>query len=203
MAQVTAPEDPVSVARAALAAYEAKDWGRVAQLTHPEALAQLRETHLGLARAWEAHPAITAVRDSTIPEEVAKYFDEMRGRMVAEHGNPAIHGFAGVRSVADLERLSPEAFLVSYLEGHDPKPENYDDGKPPVQTRTTVGAVFESDSVVHVVYRIHTDVGQFGETEQVDVLTVRWMPRGWRVMLNQDLALTGAIRVFRRGDPDE
>jgi hypothetical protein len=59
-----------------------------------------------------------------------------------------------------------------------------------VSTRKVIGGVPEADSVVHVVYRIHTDVGRFGETEEVDVLTLRRAPSGWRIMLNDDLSWT-------------
>jgi hypothetical protein len=190
MAQSTQLDDPVSVARAAFTAYEAKDWRRVARVTHPDALAQLREQNLRMARAWEARPPLAAVHDSTVPEGVARYFDEIHARSVAEHGNPMLAGFSGVSSVAEFERLSPEAVLIAYLEGQAPKPENYDGGRPPVSTRKVIGGVPEADSVVHVVYRIHTDVGRFGETEEVDVLTLRRAPSGWRIMLNDDLSWT-------------
>lgn len=39
MAQLTNADDPVGVVRDVLVAYEAQAWPRVAELTHPDALA--------------------------------------------------------------------------------------------------------------------------------------------------------------------
>ena len=188
--------EALRVAAEVIAAYEAKQWARVAQLTHPQALAEFQSEHLTRARQWQSFPVAMEVPDSIMPPEVAKYFDDMRTRVLSEHGNPGLFGFAGVDSIADLERMSPEELLVSYLEGHDPKPEQYDGGEVPSSRRTILGSVSEGDSATHVLYRVRTTVEGFSGTERVLVLTLRRSNGIWRILLNDDIGDAGSIQAF-------
>jgi hypothetical protein len=105
-------------------------------------------------------------------------------------------GFASVQTLEELEALTPEEAFARWLEGHELKSENYDDGRPPVALRTILGAVTEGDSIVHVVYRIHTDVGRYGRTNETEVMTAKRDPAGWRVLINKDLSMVGYIEII-------
>ena len=199
----TQSSEAVNIAAEAIAAYEAKNWRHVAQLTHPQALAEFQSEHLERARGWQHIPSLVEVPDSIMPPEVVKYFDEMRTRVFSEHGNPGLHGFAGVDSLANLERLAPEDLLVSYLEGSDPKPEQYEGRRPPISTRTVLGSITEGDSSTHVVYRLRTDVDGFDGMERIAVLTLRRIESGWRILLNDDIGDSGSIRAFSTEPPED
>jgi hypothetical protein len=181
----------IELARSLLQAYEAKDWTTAAKQVHDTALAQFREMQLAMAQAWEERPTLAGERDPTMPAEVAAYFDSVH----TDRGNPLLHFFPRVSTLAELRALTPTEFLARFMEGNDPKPENYDDHRPPVFTREVIGAVPEGDSLAHVVYRIHSDMGRGGQTQEVEVMTVRRANRGWRALLNRDIAVIGTFEV--------
>ncbi len=193
MSQHRGPDAPQVVVRAAFTAYEAKRWGDFAALVHPDALAEFRESELGSAQAWEQYAANpNEDRDSTVPPAVSEYLKNMRAEM---GGNPVLRQFAGVKSLEELRALSPQEFLARYLEATSPRPDTKDpDYHPPIDTREVIGEVRESQDLVHVVYRVSSDVGRYGRTESIEVIPVRRAANGWRIMLNTDLSFRGSIR---------
>lgn len=197
MAQRPGVDAPEAVVRAAFAAYEAKQWSDFAALVHPDALDEFRKQQLLMAKAWEHRPRMAEVRDSTMPAAVAEYFDRMQDKIGARIGNPALRSFARVKTLEELEALTPQEFLARYLEATSPKPNPEDPMyQPPVAKREIIGDVREDADQVHVVYRVRTDVGRYGRTEQVEVLPVRRAGTAWRIMLNNDLSFTGSIRTL-------
>ena len=194
MAQRSGLDTPEAVVRAAFAAYEAKQWSRFAALVHPDALTEFQKQHLVMADAWEHHPRLTEVRDSTMPAAVAEYFDKMQDEMGTRFGNPVLRQFARVKTLDELKALSPQEFLARYLEASSPKPNPKDpEYQPPVAKREVIGSVTENPTLVHVVYRVRTDVGRYGRTEEVTVLPVRRSATGREIMLNSDLVFTGSV----------
>jgi hypothetical protein len=188
------PEDPPqTVVRAAFTAYEAKRWGDFAGLVHHDALMGFRAGELSSAEAWEQYAAKThELPDSTMAPAVAEYFNKMRAEM---GGNPVLRQFADVKSLDELRALSPQEFLARYLDARSPKPDAEDpEYQPPIETRAVIGEVTESKDLVHVVYRLSTDVGRYGRTESIEVIPVRRAANGWRIMLNTDLSLGGSMR---------
>ena len=172
----------IAAVKEVLRAYEAGQWNRVAAMVHPEGLQRFRTEQLTMAQAWQNAPNAEA------------------SRILQVRGNPALIGFPRIRTLEELERLSPRELFARWLEGHERKPENYDDGRPPVSQRTVLGSVIEGDSLVHVLYRIHTDVGRYGRTNETEVITAKRDGADWRVLLNKDLSLTGYIEVY--GEPE-
>jgi hypothetical protein len=197
MAQRPALDAPQAVVRAAFSAYESKHWSDFAALVHPDALTEFRKQHLVMAEGWEQRPRMAEMRDSTMPAAVAEYFDKMHDEMGRRFGNPVLREFARVKTLDELKALSPQEFLARFLEATSPEPNPKDpDYQPPVDKREVIGDVTESTSLVHVVYRVRTDVGRFGRTEQVEVLPVRRSAVGWRIMLNNELSFTGSMQSF-------
>jgi hypothetical protein len=182
-AQHSAPVEPIAVVRTAFRAYEAKEWSEFARLIHADALTEFRSQHLGMAQAWEAHSAeINEVRQRTESNP--------------DPGNPMLQQFAGVKTLSELRTLSPQAFLARYLEATSPKANPRDpDYQPPIATREVIGEVAETKDLVHVVYRVHTDVGRYGRTESIEVIPVKRVANGWQLMLNSDLSFTGSMRI--------
>jgi hypothetical protein len=182
-AQHSAPAEPMAVVRTAFRAYEAKQWGEFTRLVHADALTEFRSQHLGLAEAWDVHSAeINEVRQRT--------------ETSPDLGNPVLHQFAGVKTLSELRALSPQAFLARYLEATSPKADPRDpDYQPPIATREVIGQVTESRDLVHVVYRVHTDVGRYGRTESIEVIPVKRAASEWQLMLNSDLSFTGSMRI--------
>jgi len=110
-------------------------------------------------------------------------------------GNPVLQGFARVETAAQFESLPLTELFARWLEGHDPRPDNYRDGRCPVSTRTVVGEVVEGDSTIHVVYRIHTDVGIFGQTDGRELVTARQSGEEWRFVPNRDIGSAGGEMI--------
>jgi hypothetical protein len=158
--------------------FEAGRWADVAALIHRDGLNQFFTQQLQMAHAWEQMPA------------------DLAPPGLEDRRNPALMGFARVETVQALEALSAEEAFARWLEGHEMKPQNYD-GRPPVALRTILGAVTEGDSVVHVVYRIHTDVGRYGRTNETEVITAKRDSVGWRVLLNRDLSMIGYVEIVQ------
>jgi hypothetical protein len=176
-AQSPSIADATAVVARVFQDFEAGRWAEVAALVHRDGLKQFHTQQLQMAQAWQHMPAELAPP----PRE---------GRR-----NPGVMGFARVETLQELEALSPEEAFARWLEGHELKPENYDDGRPPLALRTILGAVAEGDSVVHVVYRIHTDVGRYGRTNETEVMTAKRSPAGWRVLINKDLSMVGYVEI--------
>jgi hypothetical protein len=168
----------IDVVKEVFRAYEAGQWNRVAALVHPEGLQRFRTEQLGMAHAWQ---------DAA---------DAEGKRILQEHGNPSLIGFPRIRTLQELEQLTPTDLYARWLEGHELKPENYDDGRPPVSQRSVLGTVIEGDTLVHVLYRIHTDVGRYGRTNETEVITAKRDGADWRVLLNKDLSLMGYIEMY-------
>ncbi len=157
-----------------------------------------------MAKAFEARRPLMETRPPELPEAVAKYFDEMQTRVRAQMGNPIVIGFARVQSFAELEQLPQDEFYARWLEASAPRPENYDDGRGPISRRNVIGEVHESPTLVHVVYRIQTDVGRYGNTEETEVITAKHTPDGWRLLMTRDMSSSGSMRLTTfRQEPGE
>lgn len=181
--QPSIPPEPMAVVRTAFQAYGAGHWREFTALVHPDALTGFRTQYLEMGEVWEAHAAeINEVRQ--------------RAETNPDLRNPVLSEFTGVKTLAELRELSPQEFLARYLEARSPKANPRDpDYQPPVSTREIIGQVAESPDLAHVVYRVHTDVGRYGRTESVEVVSVKRAPTGWRLMLNNELSFTGYVSV--------
>jgi hypothetical protein len=191
--------------RAAFSAFESKRWGDFAALVHPEALSEFRKQHLVIGEQWEQRPRMTELQSSSMPSAVAEYFVQMHDELSTRFGNPVLREFARVKSLQELKALLPQEFLARYLEATGPKADPDDpDYQPPVAEREVIGDVTESTSLVHVVYRVRTDVGRYGRTERVEVVSVRRDTAGWRIMLNNDLSFNSSMATFSiESDPSD
>jgi len=171
------------VVRAAFGAYEARQWSEFAALVHPDALTRFRSEQLETADVWEAHAdEINAVRQ--------------RSPATLGRGNPILGQFAGVKTLNELRALSPQMLLARFLEARSPKANPADpDYQPPISTREIIGEVAETPDLVHVVYRVHTDVGRYGRTESVEVVPVKRSADGWRLMLNGELTYSTSMSI--------
>lgn len=105
--------------------------------------------------------------------------------------NPVLRGFAGVSTLAQYDSLTPVELFARWLEARAPRPENYADGRGPIRTRTVMRDDVKNESTVDVVYRIHVDVGEFGETDRIERITARLEEGEWRFALNSDIGGVG------------
>jgi hypothetical protein len=193
MSNEPAFETPSAVVSRALGAYDAARWEEFASLVHADALDEFRQRHMRMTDAWEQNPIVAAARDDADAGDLERAFNEQFS--VAAFGNPVLRFFARVDSVEQLRALAPGELLARYLEAQAPRTRSDDpEYRPPVATRTVIGEVGERPDLVHVVYRVRTDVGRHGRTEEVSVVPVRRTEGGWRLMLNGELAFTGSMR---------
>lgn len=187
-------DSPRSVVARALAAYDAARWGEFSSLVHADALDEFRRRHMRMTDAWELIPVVATTQDDADVDDLERAFNEQFS--AASFGNPVLRFFARVDSVEQLRALAPGELLARYLEAQAPRARSDDPVyQPPVTTRTVIGEVVERADLVHVVYRVRTDVGRHGRSEEVSVVQVRRTEGGWRPMLNGELAFTGSMRA--------
>jgi hypothetical protein len=132
---MTKSDPPAEIAQTIFRALEKGAWADVSELLDLAVLDDFQRMHLEMAMAWEERPRFAEQRDSALPEAVAKYYDEIHAQAM-QHGNPTLRLFDGIGSIGELGRLSPQESFTRYLRANELKPENYDDGRPPLSTRT-------------------------------------------------------------------
>ena len=160
-------------------------------LVDADALADFRNQNLEFAEIREKHAS-----------EIHAAQKQMKGGSDFA-GNPTLY-LMGIKTVAEMRALSPADLLARYLDTRDPKLNPRDpDYRPPIVTREIIGEVGESPDLVHVVYRVHADVGRYGRTESVEVVPVKRVGSDWRLLLNGDLARMGGMEAIVTDKPPE
>jgi hypothetical protein len=113
---------PEAVVRAFIAALESQRWVDAARLVHPTALDRYLERSLSSLRAVAHRPSLTAEdflrQDPQMPREVAEYQACRAAEGARDYPRFELER-AGVASVEELERLSPEQAFARFLEAND------------------------------------------------------------------------------------
>ena len=104
--------NPEDVAREVFSALSTKRWSDVALLVHPAALSEFREEQLAQAIQWHDLPTRGPTRDSSVPPAVAEYLHKQWKEMMERQENPALTGFARVRSLNELKTLGTLEFFA-------------------------------------------------------------------------------------------
>src|SRR5437660_11078962 len=178
--------EAVRVAEELFEAYQARKWDRVADLTHPDSTAEIRQSIIEDVAHWRMMPLPEEMHPPDVHPAVLEYFGQMHARF-AKHGNPVLHEMS-VSTVEELAALSPRDALLRFLQAKYIPPERYDDGRGPVRTRHALGAIQESDKVAHVVYRLHTEMGRLGADDELYVVSAHRFRGEWRIILNKELS---------------
>jgi len=195
-AQAQATSDPaLSSPRAAVnAAFDAmsrKQWKRVAELSDSAFLSQWRAQQLVYADAdkIERDNKKKHQKQYGLPKCVQKYFESQE----SHYSDTFLKGFAGAKSIAQLETLSPEQLFASWLAGGDAVKTNERS-----TTRTILGEVPENDYVTHVIYRMSpTPPGT--SDDGIERITVRRYNGEWHVVPNDDIRLAGRSYSWQSG----
>ena len=195
-ARAQATGDPaLSSARAAVnAAFDAmshKQWARVAALSDSAFLAQWREQQLVYADAdkIEKDNKKKHQKQYGLPKCVQKYFESQE----SHYSDTFLKGFAGAKSIAQLETLTPEQLFASWLAGGDAVKANARN-----TTRTILGEVIESEYITHVIYRM-TPTPPGTSDDGVERITVRRYNGEWHVVPNDDIRLAGRSYSWQSG----
>jgi hypothetical protein len=195
-AHAQATSDPaLSSPRAAVnAAFDAmshKQWARVAALSDSAFLAQWREQQLVYADAdkIEKDNKKKHQKQYGLPKCVQKYFESQE----SHYSDTFLKGFAGAKSIAQLETLTPEQLFASWLAGGDQVKANARN-----TTRTILGEVTESEYVTHVIYRM-TPTPPGTSDDGVERITVRRYNGEWHVVPNDDIRLAGRSYSWQSG----
>jgi hypothetical protein len=196
------PSSPRAVVQAAITALEARQWEAVPPLVDPAELERFRRKWLWWSRSMESERTRQAAGETAVhyvnpdlPPAVVDYYERLSEEQAAREPGAT---FAGVRSIAELERLSASEMLAQFLEAHA---QRYVDvpgpGDPPTaraappqfrEVRRIIGELPEGDSLVHVLYRHRLEVNGKSEGPEVVVAaTTRRTPQGWRLLLNSEL----------------
>ena len=174
---------PRAAVNAAFDAMSHKQWARVASLADSAFLAQWREQQLVYADAdkIEKDNKKKHQKQYGLPKCVQKYFESQE----SNYSDTFLKGFAGAKSIAQLETFTPEQLFASWLAGGDQAKQNAR-----TTTRTILGEVPESEYVTHVIYRMApTPPGT--SDDGVERITVRRYNGEWHVVPNDDIRLAG------------
>jgi hypothetical protein len=174
---------PRAVVTATFEAMSHKQWTRVAALADSAYLSQWREQQLVYAEAdkIERDNKKKHQKQYGLPKCVQKYFESQE----SHYTETFLKGFAGMKSIDQLEQLTPEQLFSSWLAGGDAVKQNAR-----TTSRTILGEVPESDSVAHVLYRMSpTPPGT--SDDGVERMTVRKVNGAWHFVPNDDIRLAG------------
>ena len=194
-------EGPESVAAAAFAALDAERWDEFVGWLDPEAVEEFRAGQLHVSKPHERRP-LTADdilrHQPDMPPEAVEY--HLKRLQRSDRGGPDIGSlFEGVGSLDELERLSGPEMLVRRLARLSPKAkleaelENLTDDaglaevdlRDILPRRQVIGAVLESDSLAHIVYRL--GLGPVADDEPAGpafLASAHRTPAGWRLRLD-------------------
>jgi hypothetical protein len=174
---------PRAAVNAAFDAMSHKQWARVAALSDSAFLSQWREQQLVYADAdkIERDNKKKHQKQYGLPKCVQKYFESQE----SNYSDTFLKGFAGAKSIAQLETLTPEQLFASWLAGGDEVKANARS-----TTRTILGEVPESEYVTHVIYRM-TPTPPGTSDDGVERITVRRYNGEWHVVPNDDIRLAG------------
>lgn len=187
----SALSSPRAAVNAAFDAMSRKQWARVAALSDSAFLSQWREQQLVYADAdkIERDNKKKHQKQYGLPKCVQKYFESQE----SHYSDTFLKGFAGAKSIAQLESLSPEQLFASWLAGGDAVKSNER-----TTTRTILGEVPESDYVTHILYRM-TPTPPGTSDDGVERITVRRYNGAWHVVPNDDIRLAGRSYSWQSG----
>jgi hypothetical protein len=180
---VAANATPRAAVAAAFDAMTHKQWTTVASLADPAYLIQWREQQLVYAEADSIERVNKKKHQKQygLPKCVQKYFASQE----SHYAEAFLKGFAGAKSISQLEQFTPEQLFASWLAGGDAVKQ-----ASRTTMRTILGEVPESDSLSHVIYRMTP--GPAGTNDDgIERITVRRVDGQWRVIPNDDIRLAG------------
>jgi hypothetical protein len=174
---------PRAAVNAAFDAMSHKQWARVAALSDSAFLSQWREQQLVYADADKIEKDNKKKNQKSygLPKCVQKYFESQE----SNYSDTFLKGFAGAKSIAQLETLTPEQLFASWLAGGDAVKANAR-----TTTRTILGEIPESEYVTHLIYRM-TPTPPGTSDDGVERITVRRYNGEWHVVPNDDIRLAG------------
>ncbi|CAN5202664.1 hypothetical protein BH24GEM2_BH24GEM2_18700 [soil metagenome] len=199
--QTPQPATPEAAAQALFTALSEGRWLDAARLVDPEALSRFREQKLIEMRSIREPKPMTIAeyrrQEPEMPEAVAEYMVKQANQAREKFGSYITHDFAGVSSVADLEKLSAEEMMARWFQARDPSYRiQQAAGTPgrelppqaialvePRNERTVMStAAGEHADIAHVVFRTVQWYGkERAPHSPLGVLVVRRTPAGWRV----------------------
>lgn len=187
----SALSSPRAAVNAAFDAMSHKQWARVASLSDSAFLATWREQQLVYADAdkIERDNKKKHVKQYGLPKCVQKYFESQE----SHYSDTFLKGFAGAKSIAQLETLTPEQLFASWLAGGNAVKSNER-----TTTRTILGEVPESEYITHVIYRM-TPTPPGTSDDGVERITVRRYNGAWHVVPNDDIRLAGRSYSWQSG----
>jgi hypothetical protein len=193
-------QSPEDAAGEFFAAVERGEWERAATFVHPETVSRFRDEMDSRVVEWERPPRTMSADDylrhePDMPPEVAEY-NAMKSAEWARQQGPELPQFlAHVHEASEVSQLSGVELFARYMEAQDPRyqvraaydragrpmPEPVSDGSAARLVRTVLGAVMETESTAHVVYRqewLHEGVP--APHKHLDVMTLERTHAGWR-----------------------
>jgi hypothetical protein len=183
---------PAAVADSFLSRIARKEFRRAVELVDSASLEEFKRTSIASLRLQDSVEKMPVPRRTDVPPAVAAYFEAQaaRYRLVA---GPEVERQFGVRTVADVERMSAAEVFARWLESEHPdtqmrqalRAQGRDSlagvilpmiGLP--RSPTVLGAVTISDSLAYVLFQ---EMSRQLQSLEPGVLPLRRTAAGWRV----------------------
>ena len=181
---------PVETVHSAFAAFELRDWQRLATLVDSERLASFQREELAYLAAWlNSTEARAQARREGVSIFMLSYDDSLPPEAVAEQSaDVKVAAFPNTPTLGELARLSPAAFFGRWCQAvYESDPAKGPGGGRTQMRREVIGDVFEDQTLAHVLYR--SDVRRTQPWPVERMLLKRSAP-GWRLLLNDDIGWT-------------
>ncbi|MEZ4586554.1 MAG: hypothetical protein R2909_09170 [Gemmatimonadales bacterium] len=165
---------PEETARPFLDAVATRRWDQAARLLDQRAFEEVLDDFVSRAGRSDDRrlPTVEDLRrqDPSMPRDVAEWQIRQMREAEQRYADPTPFEFAGVRTVAELRRLSPREAAARWLEARDPRyairqqleamrcPTTSME-QIPVPDRRVLGAVLDGEGVAYAVYRENVEFG--------------------------------------------
>jgi len=165
---------PEETARQFLDAVATRRWDQAARMLDQRAFEEVLEDFVSRAGRSDDRrlPTVEDLRrqDPSMPRDVAEWQIRQMREAEQRYADPTPFEFAGVRTVAELRRLSPREAAARWLEARDPRyairqqleamrcPTTSME-QIPVPDRRVLGAVLDGEGVAYAVYRENVEFG--------------------------------------------
>jgi hypothetical protein len=168
---------PTEVVATAFSALESEDWSRLAELTHPDALAEYRSHQIAFLLAWAEYLS----KDESVRGGGFGSSGEIKPELLARFADQELDWVPEHPTIGELAALSPKNFFARWMRaGYRERP--LAGRRLPGIPRQILGAVSESERLAHVVYRGM----EWMPGEAIHVMSLSRADGDWLLMQNME-----------------
>jgi hypothetical protein len=206
--RLVAQSTPRDVVQEYFVAIDDRRWSDAVAVLDPEQLGPARENMLGVLVGWiQQRDELRRMRRRRRSSGglTPLSFDGTLAEALSRFGDTPLPAIPGVRTLRDLAALPTPEFTARLLEASDLRSEEGFRRMAESSTRRILGAVAESDSVAHVLYRSEGPDVRNDDPYHVEVVATVRRGERWYVRRRPGEAGSGSLAflVMRLEEADE